>query len=103
MVFMDLEGGGVGGGGGGAEAFLQRFDPLPTQRVPSLVLFKKSIFGRPNRPKSFSKGAFWGERAPKKRYFISNFSKKCPKTSFLTCFFKILPAESLAKTKTASF
>ena len=34
----------------------QGFEPLPTQRVPPLVLFKKSIFGRPTL--NFSKGAF---------------------------------------------
>ena len=28
-------------------ALPQGFDHLPTQRVPPLVLFKKSIFGRP--------------------------------------------------------
>ena len=40
--------GGGGGGGGGADAPLpQGFDPLPTQRVPPLILFQKSIFGRP--------------------------------------------------------
>ena len=34
-----------GGFRGGALTPLQGFDPLPTQRVPPLVLFKKSIFG----------------------------------------------------------
>ena len=33
-------------GGGFRMPPAQRFDPLPTQRVPPLVLFKKSIFGR---------------------------------------------------------
>ena len=33
-------------GGGGADAPLQGFHPLPTQRVPPLMLFHKSIFGR---------------------------------------------------------
>ena len=37
-------GGFRGGGGGGGDAPPQGFDPLPTQRVPPLVLFKKSIF-----------------------------------------------------------
>ena len=40
-------GGGGGGGGGGADASPQGFDPLPTQRVPPLILFQKSIFGGP--------------------------------------------------------
>ena len=35
------------GGGGGRTPFPQGIDPLPTQRVPPLILFKKSIFGRP--------------------------------------------------------
>ena len=39
--------GGAGGGGGvGRLPFPQGFEPLPTQRVPPLVLFKKTIFGR---------------------------------------------------------
>ena len=33
--------------GGGRAPPPQGFDPLPTQRVPPLVLFKKSNFGRP--------------------------------------------------------
>ena len=44
-------GGGGGGGGGGAGGRTpsppQGFEPLRTQRVHPLVLFKKSIFGRP--------------------------------------------------------
>ena len=36
-----------GGGGGGRTPTPQGFDPLPTQRVPPLILFQKSIFGRP--------------------------------------------------------
>ena len=39
----DLGGGGVCGRSNPP----QGFDPLPTQRVPSLKLFQKSIFGRP--------------------------------------------------------
>ena len=35
------------GGAGGADAPPQGFDPLPTQRVPPLILFQKSIFCRP--------------------------------------------------------
>ena len=38
---------GGGGGGGGGRPPPQGFEPLPTQRVPPLALFKKSIFGRP--------------------------------------------------------
>ena len=42
----------LGGGRGGGRPpppppLPQGFEPLPTQRVPPLVLFKKSIFGRP--------------------------------------------------------
>ena len=40
-------GGGLWGGGGGRTPSPQEFEPLPTQRVPPLVLFKKSIFGLP--------------------------------------------------------
>ena len=36
-----------GGGAGGRTPPLQGFDPLPTQRVPPLILFQKSFFGRP--------------------------------------------------------
>ena len=48
----DLGGGGGGGGGGGvggvdAPPLPQGFEPLPTQMVPPVVLFKKSVFGRP--------------------------------------------------------
>ena len=38
---------GGGGGGRGQTPFTQGFDPVPTQRVPPLILFKKSIFGQP--------------------------------------------------------
>ena len=38
---------GGAGGGGGADAPPQGFDPLPTQRVPPLMLFQKSLFGQP--------------------------------------------------------
>ena len=45
----DLGGRGGGGGGGWTPPppfSSQGFDTLPTQRVPPLVLFKKSTFGR---------------------------------------------------------
>ena len=37
----------LGGGGVGRPPPPQGFDILPTQRVPPLILFQKSIFGRP--------------------------------------------------------
>ena len=56
----------------------QVFDPLPTQRVPPLILFQ-TIYTN-----------FEGERAPKKtRFFCQNFSKSAQKRLFLTVFSKI--------------
>ena len=63
------------------------------------------------RPKIFSKYAFganiysiWGgARAKKNAIVLSTFSKKCPKTAFLTCFFFqkfACGAENMAKTGT---
>ena len=48
LLIQGADLGGGGGGGGGRPPFSQGFDTLPTQRVPPLVLFKKSTFGRPN-------------------------------------------------------
>ena len=42
------------GGGGGRKPPSQGFDPLPTLRVPPLVLFKKSIFGQPTLKHCFA-------------------------------------------------
>ena len=88
--------GGWGGGGGGGEGVdtlfsLQEFDPLPTQRVPPLVLFKKSIFGDGR----LCKKALWrqyiltlrGSSRQKNAIFLSKISG-----FFFTCFFKNLPA-----------
>ena len=92
---------GFRGGGVGwrwAIAFPQGFDPLPTQIVPHLILFNKSIFGRATlkffkrRPRRQYTLILMGERAPKKRDCLVKFSKKCLKTPFLDCFFKCLPA-----------
>ena len=46
-MMMMIRGGFGGGGGraGGGRLFPQGFDPLPTQRVPPWVLFRKSMFG----------------------------------------------------------
>ena len=43
----ELTRGGFRGGGGRTPPSPQGFDPLPTRRVPPLILFQKSIFGRP--------------------------------------------------------
>ena len=80
--------------GGGRTPFLQGFDPLPTQRFP-LWFFLRNPF-LVTDPKIFLKAPwapiytkFEGELAPKKcDFFMSKFSKKCPKTAFLTCFLK---------------
>ena len=95
-----------GGAKGGLRPPPQGFDPLPTQRVPPLVPFQKSIFGRPTL--KFFQRRLWcqfililrGSARQKNAFFLSKFSKKCPKTAFLTCFFKKIAcgAENLAKT-----
>ena len=67
-------------GGGGSDAFSsQGLDPLTNQRVPSLVLFYDIHF-RPTNSKVFLKASsaliyfnFKGERAAKKRHFLSKF------------------------------
>ena len=76
----------LGGAGCGGRLLPQGFDPLPTQRVPPLILFQKSIFGRPTDPKIFLKAPwapiytnFEGERAPKNSDFFV-------KTAFSTVF-----------------
>ena len=89
----DLEGG--GGGGKRTPPLPHGFDPLPTQRVPPLILFQKSIFGRPTL-KFFLKAPlapiysnFEGERAPKKtRFFCNIFSKSAQKRLFWLFFQK---------------
>ena len=74
------------------------FDPVPTQRVPPLVLFKKYNFGGPNL--KFFERRLWrqyililrGKRAPKKRIFLVTIFQKVPKnikTPVLTVFSKI--------------
>ena len=37
---LSVTGADLGGGGGGDVPFSQGFDPLPTQRVPPLILFR---------------------------------------------------------------
>ena len=63
------QGGFRGRGERGRDAFCQGFDPLPTQRVPSLDYFDVSIF----EPKynNFEGGA----RAKKTQFFGQNFQK----------------------------
>ena len=92
-------GGGGGRGGGRTPPFSppQGFDPVPTQRVPPLVLFKISIFGRPTL--KFSKGAFGaniyiyililrGGARQKKRNFFGQNSPKSAKNAFFGLFFQ---------------
>ena len=86
------------GGGGVRTPFPQGFDPLPTQRVPPLMLFSE-IHYWPTESEIFQKTPsapiytnFEGERAPKKTlFFSSKFSKSAQKRLFYV-FFKILPA-----------
>ena len=75
----------LGGGGGSAYAPPPPlgFDPLPTQRVPALVVLKKSLFGRPTLNQYLP--ILRGERAPKNAIFWSKFFKKCLKMHF-DCF-----------------
>ena len=73
----------------------QGFDPLPTQKVPPLVLFKKSIFGRPTlKYNNFERGV----RAEKTRFFVKIF-EKVPKNAFSGQLFQNFAcgAENLAK------
>ena len=70
----------------------QGFDPLPTQRVPPLILFQKFIFGRPTL--KFFKRCLRRQyiltlrgSAPKKRDFLVNIFQKVPKNCFFDCFF----------------
>ena len=81
--------------------------PPADPKGPPLVLFTKPIFGRPTL--KFFERRLWrqyiitlrGSARQKNAIFLSKFSKKCPKTAFLTCFFKKLHAccaENLAKT-----
>ena len=77
----------LGGGRGLADASSQGFDPMPTQRVPPLLLFKKSIFG--DGPLNFLKAPlapiytnFEGERAPKKCDFFVKIFQKVYKNGF---------------------
>ena len=98
---------GAGGGGGGMGGRLPSsgIQPLRTQRVPALVFFKQSIFGRPT--KIFLNASLApiytnleGERAPKS----AKKNAKCPKTFvFFTCFFKNLPAAQNIWPKKRSF
>ena len=84
--------------GGGEAPPPQGFDPLPTQRVPLRTILRYPFLMMD--PKMFLK-APWapmytnfegGARAEKTQFFGQKFSKKCLKTPFLACFFKILPA-----------
>ena len=79
------------GGGRGADAPPpQGFDTLPTQRVPPLILFQKSIFGRPT---------LWGGASAKKtQFFCQNFSKSAQKRLFWLFFQKFAcGAENFSK------
>ena len=72
--------------------------PSADPKGPPFDTFSEIHFW-PTDPKIFLKAPsapiytnFEGERAPKKRDFLSKFFKKCPKTAFFYCFFKNLPA-----------
>ena len=101
-------GAGLGGGGaGGVDAPPSSgFRPPADPKGLPFDTFSEIHFW-PTDPKIFLKAPlapiytnFEGERAPKKkRIFLSNFFKNCPKTAFFTLFFQKLAcgAENLAK------
>ena len=77
--------------------FPHGFDPLPTQTVPLCTTMRYLFLAID--PRNFQKALlapvytnFEGEHAPKKTAFLVKSFQKVPKTPFLACFFKILPA-----------
>ena len=80
------------------DSWLHSGTPPPSGIRPPADLFW-NFLGKPSLltdPKIFLKAPltpiytnYEGERAPKNAIFCENFPKKCPKTAFLTCFFKI--------------
>ena len=93
-LHLVLEAGADLGGGGGCSP-PSGIRPPADPKGPPFDTFSEIYFW-PTDPKIFLKAPiytnFEGERAPKKRDFLSKFFKKCPKTAFLTVFFKNLPA-----------
>ena len=87
----------LGGWAGRVGALLSGIWTPADSKGPPFVLFWDIHFWW--RTKKFSKGAFgtniylfWeGSARWKSAIFWSKFSKKCLKTPFLACFFKILP------------
>ena len=80
--------------------FPHGFDPLPTQTVPLCTTMRYLFLAID--PRNFQKALlapvytnFEGEHAPKKTAFLVKIFQKVPKTPFLACFFKILPAAQL--------
>ena len=93
MFFFQLWHSGADLGGGG-RPFPSGIRPPADPKGPPFDTFSEIPFW-PTDPKIFLKAPlapiytnFEGERAPKKRYFLSKFFKKCPKTAFLTFFSK---------------
>ena len=85
----------MGAGGACLDASPSGIRPPADPKGPPFDTFSEIPFS-PTEPKIFLKAPsapiytnFEGERAPKKRYFLSKFFKKCPKTAFLTVFSKI--------------
>ena len=79
-----------GGGGDGFNPCRPKGSPLFTiLRYPLLVMDPKFFLKVPLAPIYTN---FEGERAPKNAIFLSTFSKKSLKTTFLACFLKNLPA-----------
>ena len=88
----------------GRQSFRFFLENLPTKRVPPLILFQKSVFGRPTQ-KIFLKAPLapyiltlsGGARQKKRDFFVKRF-QKLPKNGFFDYFFKKLPAaKNLAK------
>ena len=83
-----------GGAKGGLRPPPQGFDPLPTQRVPPLVPFQKSIFGRPTL--KFFQRRLWcqfililrGSARQKNAFFFVKIFQKVPKNGFFDLFFQ---------------
>ena len=92
----------------GGDALSSGIRPPADPMGPPLILFMKSIFDRPtfffleaSLAPNFTN--FQGECAPKKRNFLSIFSKKYPKTAFWSAFFSKICRWRKNSAKTGSF
>ena len=95
--FREGERGG-GGGGGGRTPSSSGIRPPADPKGPPLILFQKSIFGRPTL-KFFLRRlrrqyilTLRGSARQKTHFFVKIF-QKVPKNDFFDCFFKHLPIQ----------